>query len=84
MPKEPKGCEYCGRPGRKRIGPEDGAPEDVHACDHCWKLLQDPVTAVPLLRGHLSLEMRGEPDAAKVVGAFIDEVAGWRPRPRSS
>ena len=80
-------CEYCGRPGERRAGPEDGLPSDAYACSHCWKLLQNPVTAVALLRGHLSLEMRGivEPKTADgMVSSFLRKVAGWRPRPPSS
>lgn len=87
MAEEKKGCEYCGRPGQKRAGPEDGLPYDVYACGSCWKLLQNPATAIPLLRGHLSLEMRGvveKKEAEGLVSSFIGKVAGWRPRPPSS
>ncbi len=73
-------CEYCGRPGLKRVGVEDGLDEDMHVCTHCWKLLQSPATALPLLRGHLSLEMRGvvKPVAAgKMVDSFMEKVAEW-------
>ncbi len=81
------GCEYCGRPGKRRAGPEDGLAEDAYACDQCWKLLQSPATALPLLRGHLSLEMRGIAPgdrSEKAVSAFIEGVAPWRPRQPSS
>lgn len=80
-------CEYCGREGEKRAGPEDGLAENAYACAHCWRLLQNPVTAVALLRGHLSLEMRGvvEPEeAGKLVSSFVKNVSGWRPRPPAS
>lgn len=80
-------CEYCRKPGPRRSGPEDGLKEDLHVCRHCWRLLQDPVTAVQLLRGHLSLEMRGvvRPRAAgEMVSSFIERVSPWRPRPKSS
>ncbi len=80
-------CEYCSRPGPRRAGPEDGAPEDLFVCAPCWKLLQSPATAVPLLRGHVSLEMRGvvRPGAAeKLVSSFLSAISPWRPRPKSS
>jgi hypothetical protein len=80
-------CEYCGRPGPRRAGAEDGLKDDLHVCSQCWKLLQSPATAVPLLRGHLSLEMRGvvKPKAAgSMVSSFIERVREWRPRPKSS
>lgn len=81
-----KACEYCGRAGTKRAGAEDGLAGDAYACDQCWKLLQSPATAIPLLRGHLSLEMRRTaPDrSGRAVSAFIDGVSSWRPRPKSS
>ncbi len=80
-------CEYCGQPGARRSGIEDGLKEDLYACGQCWKLLQSPATAVPLLRGHLSLEMRGvvkPKKAGEMVDSFIHNVAGWAPRPKSS
>jgi len=80
-------CEYCKREGPRRAGPEDGLKEDLHVCTYCWKLLQSPSTALPLLRGHLALEMRGvvQPKkAGTMVESFIRGVAGWMPRPKSS
>lgn len=80
-------CEYCGNPGEKRAGPEDGLPENAYACSHCWKLLQSPVTGPALLRGHLALGMRGvvaKDEAEGLISALLRNVSGWRPRPPSS
>lgn len=80
-------CEFCGRRGKKRAGPEDGLSENAYACEGCWKLLQNPVTAIPLLRGHNSMELKGvvEPkEAESMVNSFIRGVSPWRPRPPSS
>ncbi len=80
-------CEYCRQPGIRRSGLEDGLKEDLYVCGQCWKLLQSPATAVPLLRGHLSLEMRGvvKPGmAGGMITSFVERVAAWRPRPQSS
>lgn len=46
-------CNYCSRAGIERI-------PDVHVCSGCWKILQNPKTALPFLRGHLTLELRGK------------------------
>lgn len=80
-------CEYCGRSGPWRAGPADGLKEDMHVCAACWKLLQSPATALPLLRGHLSLEMRGvvkPKEAQAMIESFIGGVSGWAPPPKSS
>lgn len=53
-------CEFCGRPGAKLAGVEDGLESDFFACTGCRKLLSKPVTALPLIRGHLTLELRGK------------------------
>ncbi len=80
-------CEYCKRPGVRRAGPEDGLQGEAFACKPCWELLKNPLTAVPLLRGHVSLEMRGvveEREAEKLVQAFVGTVSGLSPRRRPS
>lgn len=70
------GCEYCGKPGRDRLG--DGKSS---VCDGCWRLLRDPRTALPLLRGHMTLSLRGkvpEAELKRKVDAFMSEVSKWR------
>ena len=49
-------CNYCDRAGQERVSGED----PVHVCDGCWRILQDPKTALPFLRGHITLELRGK------------------------
>jgi len=69
-------CEYCARPARPREGLEDTA-----VCDSCYSLLQNPVTALPLIRGHLTLTLRGTmPDAElkKKIDAFMQMISGWK------
>jgi hypothetical protein len=80
-------CEYCGRPGPKRAGPEDGLRENAYACAACWGLLKSPATGLALLRGHLSLEMRGavkRRTAEGLLASFMDKVSGWAARRPSS
>lgn len=46
-------CNYCERIGKERF-------PDIYLCDGCLKILKDPKTALPFLRGHLTLELRGK------------------------
>lgn len=76
-------CEYCTGKGFKRLGIEDGLKEDVYVCDQCWKLLKNPLTALPLLRGHLNIILRSKTNPEKVkqfTEAFVRGIAGWKLR----
>lgn len=53
-------CEYCKSVGPARIrAGEGGASQDVFVCDQHWKILKDPKTALPFIRGVLTLKIRG-------------------------
>lgn len=76
-------CMFCFNPGKKRASAgEGGIAEDAHACDPCWRLLQNPATALRLIRGNLSGATRysGDDKMAKGVDAFMERIAGWKPR----
>lgn len=63
----------------------EGATDDAYVCDQCWELLKNPVTAVPLLRGHVSIHLRETmaPDKVKALTEdFVRRIAKWRPRPK--
>jgi len=72
-------CNYCKKPGRERI-------PDIYVCNGCWKILQDPKTALPFLRGHLTLELRGsipEHTLKKQINIFMEHAVKLkRPDPR--
>jgi hypothetical protein len=74
-------CEYCNKVGELRINKgEGGIGRDVFICNLCWKLLKNPVTALPLLRGHLTLSQRGiaSPDHnKKMINKFMELISGW-------
>ncbi len=73
-------CAFCTRSGEVRAG-EGGAPEDVRVCGGCWKLLQDPATALPLLRGDLSVSLRGRvPEAVlkRSIDRFMETVSKFK------
>jgi hypothetical protein len=68
-------CEYCGRSADKIEGVQ------AAVCTACWALLQNPVTALPLIRGHLTLTLRGQiPDEElkKRIDAFMAMIASWK------
>lgn len=72
-------CWFCDRPG-PLVAPagEDGVPQDVFLCAPCKKLLQKRETALPLLRGRLSLSSRGGGAAAqKRIDRFIELMSSW-------
>jgi hypothetical protein len=77
-------CNYCGRAGPVRIKEgEDGAAEDLHVCDQCWKLLQSPATALPLIRGDLSISLRGtmsEERLKRTIDSFMERLSSMKPR----
>ena len=68
-------CTYCSRPSRK----QDGI--DVEVCPECWKLLQNPITALPLIRGHLTMTLRGKmPDSELKmrIDEFMKFISIWQ------
>lgn len=74
-------CHYCSKEGLRRAGEEDGLSEDMFVCPGCWKLLSSPVTALPLIRGDLTLRSRsGSPAVGTGIEPFMEMIAGWKPR----
>lgn len=49
-------CEYCQMPTGRQIGTKE---IQVFLCEKCELLLKDPDCAMRLLRGHLSMKLRG-------------------------
>lgn len=88
MSEEPSGdgeCTFCYKPGKLRVKameqPDVG--EDTHICDLCWKLLKNPATAIPLMRGHLTLTGRGKIPEAQLkfqVDQFVEKILPWKKR----
>lgn len=67
-------CDFCDSPGQDR-------GDDVCVCPSCWKLLQDPVTALPLIRGTVTMKLRGtmpKDQLDRVVNRFMGEISRWR------
>lgn len=78
-------CMFCYGDGKLRVLAEEqpNVGEDTFVCGPCWALLQNPVTALPLMRGHLTLTERGKvPEAQlkKRVDKFIETVLPWKKR----
>lgn len=71
-------CEYCDQPGIPRT-PESG----TLVCDGCWKLLKDPKTALPFLRGHLSMKLKGtipQKNLDDILNKYMGIISEWEPR----
>lgn len=77
-------CEYCTKPGPIRIHANE-TPEvsrDVFICDKCWRLLKNPQTALPLLRGHLTLTQRNQMSPKQLearMNQFMEIISKWKP-----
>lgn len=76
-------CEYCNGPGELRAGKSDGLDREVYVCDSCWDLLKDPKTALPLLRGHITMHLKGKMPSdllAKRVNKYMEMISAWKIR----
>jgi len=75
-------CIFCRGKGVPRIMAEEtDLKEELSVCNYCWKLLQNPKTALPLIRGHLSLTMRGKMPAEYLkfqIDKFMEKIADWK------
>ena len=74
-------CTFCHRSGPVRAGKEDGLSNEVYVCESCWRLLKNPVTGLPLIRGNLMISMRGkfpEDQLKKMVNLFMEKISKWR------
>lgn len=75
-------CEYCTNDGIKRLDADNVIKTDTYACDQCWKLLKNPITAIPLLRGHMNLTLRDKVNSVelkKLTDVFVKNVIKWKP-----
>lgn len=70
-------CEYCTRPGKQVAFQEpDGA--DIFLCAICQKLLKSPATALPLIRGHISILGRElGPNFQSQINKFMGKISDW-------
>lgn len=68
-------CEYCSR-SASIIDGANGV--SVYVCEGCLKLLKRPETALPLIRGHLSIEGRDKgPGYKKELNEFMEMISNW-------
>ena len=49
-------CDYCSLPTNNQVGTSE---IHVYMCEKCELLLKDPELAMRLIRGHLSMKLRG-------------------------
>lgn len=67
-------CNFCSNPGEDR-------GDSVSVCASCWSLLKDPKTALPLIRGTVTMQLRGTMPKAeldRVVNEFMARISEWR------
>lgn len=69
-------CEYCSRDGN--LISDKHQQIDVYVCHSCMNLLKNPRTALPLIRGHLSIEGRSHgPEHKKQLEKFMEMISKW-------
>lgn len=51
-------CEYCSSKGVLRLSSSE-VGTDVFVCDMHWSVLKDPTTAMPFIRGFITMKLRG-------------------------
>ena len=77
-------CEYCFRESPRRVkAGEDGSDRDMFVCPMHWKLLQDPRTAVPLIRGTLASRLRGKAPASyltRLIDSYVSKLKKLKPK----
>lgn len=76
-------CEYCTRNGPERVPVSHEVSKPIYVCETCWKMLKEQKTALPLIRGNLSLRLRGKisKEAFKeMADRFFQEISTWKPR----
>lgn len=49
-------CNFCQLPTQRQVGTTE---IPVYLCEKCESLLKNPESAMRLLRGHLSMKLRG-------------------------
>ncbi len=69
-----KECHFCDGFGLDR-------GDDVSVCRSCWALLQSPATALPLIRGTVSMKLRGTMPKERldeVVNEYMGMLSTWQ------
>jgi hypothetical protein len=67
-------CDFCNNPGQNR-------GDEVCVCASCWALLQDPKTALPLIRGTVTMKLRGtlpKAELDRMVNEFMGRISEWK------
>lgn len=75
-------CEYCTRSGDRIAGKEDGLDSDLFVCKPCMKLLKNPTTGLQLIRGNVTISVRGSGNDRNVqsrINKFMEMLSSWKP-----
>lgn len=71
-------CLYCLRDGILR-----DEENQIFVCDGCWFLLQKPITALPLIRSHLTQKLSGKipkKELEKSINKFMELISKFKPK----
>jgi hypothetical protein len=77
-------CTYCDKLGELRVSADENVlKKDIFVCDLHWKILNDPKTALPFIRGMVTLKNRGKEDPdvlKKKIDKFMNDISSWKRR----
>jgi hypothetical protein len=77
-------CLFCDKPSPLRVKANTVENNrDLHVCDMHWKILQNPHTALPFLRGVSMMqlqrdEIKYDGTVKKLVEGYFDSIAKWK------
>ena len=82
-------CTFCGKTGLVRVRKgENNCPEDMAVCEMHWKILKNPSTALPFLKGVTMAEIRfrsqDKENDLKTAEIMFESISKWRPKPERS
>jgi hypothetical protein len=80
-------CEYCLRTSPRRVEAGKGESDrDMFVCGMHWKLLQDPRTAIPLIRGTMASRLRGRAPSSflnRIMESYMSKLEKLKPVSRT-
>ena len=75
-------CEYCMVKSPQFTGPPE-TEKPTFLCTQCLRLLRNKATALPLIRGNLSMKLRGkipEDRLKEMLDAYMSKLSEFGPR----
>ncbi len=75
-------CEYCSSQSPVFVEESENSVESF-LCGKCLNLLRNPLTALPLIRGNLTMKLRGTMSEKKLndtLNSFMEKLSKFHPQ----